>query len=235
MILPCPECNARYLVPASAFAEGGRQVRCAKCGHVWAADLPSEVAAALASVMPEVQAEAKPEQASAASPLAHPHSRVHDFLALWHDPRFHKLHYAGWSVAILIPLLLLVLLLGRQAIVGHWPATESLYNSVGISINHVGDGLSLQQVRSERQYDGVGMVLVVDGEIHNDTAVIQQIPDILASSLGPDGKVTQSWRIPAPAATLAPGASVPFQYTAPAHKGAVAEVNLNFAGPDDER
>src|SRR5689334_15607962 len=35
MILTCPRCATRYQVDAGKFPPAGRNVRCAKCGHVW--------------------------------------------------------------------------------------------------------------------------------------------------------------------------------------------------------
>src|SRR5258708_5032755 len=35
MILTCPQCATRYQVDANKFPASGRNVRCAKCGHVW--------------------------------------------------------------------------------------------------------------------------------------------------------------------------------------------------------
>ena len=35
MILTCPQCATRYQVDGAKFPGAGRNVRCAKCGHVW--------------------------------------------------------------------------------------------------------------------------------------------------------------------------------------------------------
>ncbi len=55
MILVCPQCATRYLVPDSAIGLTGRQVRCASCRHSWFQE----------GVLPD-----RPEPAIAAGPVA---------------------------------------------------------------------------------------------------------------------------------------------------------------------
>src|SRR5215510_10047080 len=41
MILTCPSCSTRYQADGARFVAPGRNVRCAKCGHVWFQTAPS--------------------------------------------------------------------------------------------------------------------------------------------------------------------------------------------------
>ncbi len=44
MLLVCPSCRTRYVVPDNAIGSAGRQVRCASCRHSWFQDGPKSVA-----------------------------------------------------------------------------------------------------------------------------------------------------------------------------------------------
>jgi predicted Zn finger-like uncharacterized protein len=66
MIIACPACSTRYVVPDSAIGIEGRTVRCAKCRHSWFQEGPTLAAAPPAPVV-EPTPEREPEPASQAA------------------------------------------------------------------------------------------------------------------------------------------------------------------------
>ncbi len=85
MIIACPACTTRYVVPDAAIGVEGRTVRCAKCRHSWFQDGPQVTAPPAAPAQapapvpppaaPEPEAPAQPAAASpetAAAPQAEP-------------------------------------------------------------------------------------------------------------------------------------------------------------------
>lgn len=75
MIIACPACATRYVVPDSAVGPEGRTVRCAKCRHSWFQDGP-ELAEPIAAAYGAPAASPEPAPAPPPRPAPPPQQRV---------------------------------------------------------------------------------------------------------------------------------------------------------------
>jgi len=68
--LVCAACNTRYGVPVAEIPEGGRRVKCCRCGHVWFSELAAGGATRLParSAAPETASRPGPAGEKAPSP-----------------------------------------------------------------------------------------------------------------------------------------------------------------------
>ncbi|PLK26688.1 zinc-ribbon domain-containing protein [Novosphingobium sp. TH158] len=72
MIIACPACNTRYVVPDAAIGVEGRTVRCAKCRHSWFQEGPEAQAPAAPVAAPPVAPVAAPPPPPPPAPAAPP-------------------------------------------------------------------------------------------------------------------------------------------------------------------
>jgi predicted Zn finger-like uncharacterized protein len=216
MILTCPSCQTRYVVPDSAIGVTGRKVRCAGCRHSWfqdppgsapaaAAPEPPAFAAPLSRSPPPIERRAPPverrEPAQAAPPAWDRAPPPEEPLF---RPRRNPARARTWA-AMIAGALLSAAALGVYFIglpdVGRW---------VGIPVQ-TGDVLSIadQNARTSRLERGNAM-LEVSGTIVNQTDQVQRVPQILAELKDAQGRSIYSWSIAPPVPELQPRGRVAF-------------------------
>jgi predicted Zn finger-like uncharacterized protein len=237
MILTCPSCGTRYQTDSARIAPPGRNVRCAKCGHVWfqAASMPE------AEPEPEPAAVVAEEPKAASAPVAADEAPS-DFLftpsrdeakAIGVREERPRLRIAwgqvvGWAVLILI--------LGsmgaaavqyRQTIANLWPQTASVYAAIGLPVNT--RGIALVNISYRQEYEDGQPVLSVTGKVVNVSNRELPVPELRVVLTDDAKHELYHWTFDVGVQTLKPGAESPFLTRLSSPPPDARNLNIRFA------
>lgn len=176
-------------------------------------EAPEEPAPAAADAE-EAPAEAEPEPEPEPAPRARPRPAPAARAAAEAERR-------GVGAAAWIALLLVVGGLGaagyfyRTQIVEIWPPAAKLYQTLGSLVDKPQLGLEIRNVESAREIQGGQVVLLIAGEVVNNSGENKPIPN-LRVALGDENKIElYHWTVAATESELPPGGSTRFQSRLP--------------------
>lgn len=230
MILACPSCHTRYVVPDTAIGPTGRTVRCANCRHSWFQE-PSASAAAAPVSAPDPASVPEPASVSDAATYSDPPAPVAEaavpppaFAAAPVDPAPRPVPAAAeaplpfrrprrnpakrWTA------------IAASAAVLMLAATAGLYY---FGLPSWAQGLGLPGMAAEpdlvielppnqdhRELADGTIYFAASGVIINPTDREQRVPPILAELRDAQGTIVYSWTIKPPVRMLPPNEKVNF-------------------------
>lgn len=244
MILSCPACKTRYVVPDSAIGPAGRQVRCASCRHSWhqvppPLDLGTGEAEAppppLAAPPPRREPErtvrdVPPAPARPASAMIgpEPEEESGSYDAFAHQPPFKPRRNPAKMWTILAIAAALLMLAATAAI--SWFGLPEFAGRFALGDRAGESPLRIEAVSSERRAMASGNdMLTVTGRIVNASDQPQPVPQLQGELRDAQGRAVYRWPISPPVPELPPGQSVTFNSGEVGTPRSARKVNVTLA------
>ena len=246
MILSCPACKTRYVVPDSAIGATGRQVRCAACRHSWMqgpstpdispapppnapTDIPPPAFAPTRTPASAVEAarEIPPSPPRPPSSILGPAPTAEEsFDAFAHQPPFRPRRNPAKLWTIVAVGAAALMLLATAAIA--WFGVPRLGSNLALS--RTATPLEITGQIERQPLASGNNLLTLSGRITNPTDEVQRVPPIKAELRDVRKIAVYSWAISPPVKNLQPGKSVPFNSAEVDVPEGARELHLSF-GP----
>jgi len=221
MILTCPNCTTRFLLPAQSLTPNGRKVRCSNCQELWfQLPDPDEISAAVQKPFDEIPKAVRPLPQGSSLPV------VTD------DETGKSRKKTGKALAGVISVFALSLLLTyslSHQIMVQLPASAPYFEMVGIEPILPGQGLVFDRLSAQADKNSQGHETVtVKGQIINLTDSHVVVPMIEAELRDKNEKSLDLWLVEPAQDHVAPESNLEFKFDYQNKNPTADQINIKF-------
>lgn len=220
MILTCPQCSSRYLLPAHVLSPGGRRVKCSSCGEVWFHKPDEEETKAFPrEEFQDIPDGVKPVPEGSSVPAIREPVK--------HDPKTGIMTACAAAACVFV-LVGFVLIAARNTVYAAWPPSAFLYQAMGRDIRPAAEALAFEQITVLVVPSESGETVKISGVIHNKSADAVAIPLIEAKLRDETGKDIDTFMIKSPQDTAEGWQNFPFHAERVVPVTSARDLNLRF-------
>ncbi len=233
MLLICPNCNTRYVVPDAAIGMTGRQVRCASCKHSWyqqtpeldLADAESHGAAQALGSAPSSRIPIEEPAPPPITPARYDHRDDGRRSNFAHEPPFRPRRNPAklWTIAAVV----FALLIGMTGI-AVWQS-GLLEGGVTFAADQPALEIVLDRQQDRQTLTDGTEYFAASGTIVNSSAIEQRVPPLLVILKDAQGRAVYSWTMKPPVRSLAPGGKAEFNEAKLDVPRAATELEIGWA------
>ncbi|WP_420606651.1 zinc-ribbon domain-containing protein [Novosphingopyxis sp.] len=231
MLLICPSCNTRYVVPDAAIGPTGRQVRCASCKHSWyqQAPEPDPADGEEAASMPATAFSSRiPIEEPAPPPITPARYGDRDDTrrsSFAHEPPFRPRRNPArlWTIAAVV----FALLIGAAG-TAIWQS-GMFEEGMGFAADQPALEIVLDRQQDRQTLTDGTEYFAASGTIINSSAIEQRVPPLLVVLKDAQGRAVFSWTMKPPVRSLAPGGKAEFNEAKLDVPRAATELEIGWA------